>query len=102
MNHIFILVVHIGLKLLFALALKTHQCWEIKRKLQKVIQDISNAHENKKRKTKERAKHFIINEKAYLLHFNFQQFVFIYKNYKEGFLELCSISLLIPKKNPNF
>jgi hypothetical protein len=33
----------------------------------------SKAHGNNKRKTKERAKHFIINEKGYLLQFYFQQ-----------------------------
>jgi hypothetical protein len=51
-----------------ALALKTDCSQEMK-----IKSTYSKTHENSRSNTKERDKHFIINEKGYLLHSNFQQ-----------------------------
>jgi hypothetical protein len=56
-----------------ALALKTDCGQEMKIKSSKIQSTYSKTHENSRSNTKERDKHFIINEKGYLLHSNFRQ-----------------------------
>jgi hypothetical protein len=68
-------------------ALKTHHYQEIKSKVSKTHSTNSNTYENNRNKTNGKAKHFIINDKGHVLHFNCQQLIFVYKNCKEELLE---------------
>jgi len=99
MHHIRLLL-HVGLKMLLHLLQELIVVGKIRENFQNSFNK-SKGTWNEQKKNKKKGQTFHHQWKGYLLHSNFQQFVFIYRNCKEKLLELCVVFLFEYQKKLN-